>query len=217
MMLAAENADERLLDLLRLHGPLGITDLVREMKVTATAVRQRLHRLMGLGMISRDVDRTARGRPGHRYRLTDKAATQLGTNFVDLTMALWSEVRAIRDPQVRAGLLERLAKAMAKMYEGQVVGEGVGERMASIARLFSERKVPFAVENQNGLPVLTALACPYPVLAEQDRAICSVEKMLFSQLLGEKVRLSECRLNGDSNCCRFEAQSPQVIVADSCY
>jgi predicted ArsR family transcriptional regulator len=52
--------------------------------------------------------------------------------------------------------------------------------------------------------VLTALACPYPELAEQDRGICAVEKLVFSELLGEKVRLTECRLDGASNCCRFE-------------
>jgi DeoR family transcriptional regulator, suf operon transcriptional repressor len=40
-------------------------------------------------------------------------------------------------------------------------------------------------------------------LAEQDRGICGVERMLFSELLGENIRLSECRLDGAS-CCRFE-------------
>ena len=73
----------------------------------------------------------------------------------------------------------------------------------------AERNVPFTVERRFSpdgaalLPVLTAEACPYPELAEQDRGICAVEKMMFSELLGEKVRLSECRLDGAS-CCRFE-------------
>jgi predicted ArsR family transcriptional regulator len=52
--------------------------------------------------------------------------------------------------------------------------------------------------------VLTALACPYPDLAEQDRGICAVEKMMFTEMLGTPVRLTECRLDGASTCCRFQ-------------
>ena len=35
-------------------------------------------------------------------------------------------------------------------------------------------------------PTLTAHACPYPKLAEQDRAICKMEEMLFTELLGRR-------------------------------
>jgi predicted ArsR family transcriptional regulator len=51
--------------------------------------------------------------------------------------------------------------------------------------------------------MLRAAACPYPDLAEQDRTVCSMERLMVSELLGEKVRLSECRLDGQS-CCTFE-------------
>ena len=74
--------------------------------------------------------------------------------------------------------------------------------MQSVSALMAERNVPFTVTQNGALPVLTANACPYPELAEQDRGICSVEKMLFSELIGENVRLSDCRLDGAS-CCHF--------------
>ena len=63
--------------------------------------------------------------------------------------------------------------------------------------LMAERNVPFAVEQQRVAAGADGPGCPYPELAEQDRGICAVEKMMFSELLGEKVRLSECRLDGD--------------------
>lgn len=59
-----------------------------------------------------------------------------------------------------------------------------------------------AASPAGSLPILTALACPYPELAEQDRGICAMERMLFSELVGQDVRLAECRLDGDQ-CCRF--------------
>ena len=56
--------------------------------------------------------------------------------------------------------------------------------------------MPFSVEGTPDLPVLTAWACPYPTLAEQDRGVCAMENMVFTELVGEKVKLSECRLDG---------------------
>ena len=70
--------------------------------------------------------------------------------------------------------------------------------MQSLVALMQGRDVPFEVvqPTEGQLPVLKALACPYPSLAEQDRSICSMEKMLFAEILGSKVRLQECRLDG---------------------
>lgn len=174
------------------------------MQVTATAVRQRLARLMAEGLIERAATKAPRGRPSHRYSLTEKGIRKTGSNFADLAIALWKEVREIKDPAIRTGLVQRLAQTMAKSYGGQIRGETTEERMKEVGRLMGERNIPFAVDRSGPLPVLTALACPYPELAEQDRGICSLEKILFSELLGEKVRLTECRLDGASTCCRFQ-------------
>ena len=72
MSVEAPNSDADLLDLIRIAGPLSVTELADAMEVTATAVRQRLTRLMGQSMIQREAIRAGRGRPKHRYSLTDK-------------------------------------------------------------------------------------------------------------------------------------------------
>jgi predicted ArsR family transcriptional regulator len=74
--------------------------------------------------------------------------------------------------------------------------------MASLADLMNEREVPFEVDTTGSLPVLSALACPYPELAKADRSVCTMEKLMLSEVLGENVRLSACRLDG-ANCCTF--------------
>jgi DeoR family transcriptional regulator, suf operon transcriptional repressor len=205
----SETSDHGLIELLRERGALGIAELTAAMHVTATAVRQRLSRLMNQGLVERQTSKPPRGRPSHCYSLTEKGRRQTASNFADLTVALWQEVRSIKDAQMRRGLLERIAKTMAGMYRGEICGRDTRQRMQSISELMAERKLPFTVERKpqsnraSTLPVLTAHACPYPELAEQDRGICAVEKMLFTELLGEKVRLSDCRLDG-ATCCRFE-------------
>jgi predicted ArsR family transcriptional regulator len=204
-------SDEKLVELLRSNGPLSVLEMAEATEVTSTAVRQRLTRLMQQSLVQREAMPKGRGRPSHRYSLTEKARRQAGSNFADLAVVLWHEIRAVKDPQVRRGLLNRIAESLAAMYAGRVRGRSLPERMESLARLFAERRVPVELEAHGELPVLTVRDCPYPELAEMDRGICAMEKMLFSRLLEQDVKLSQCRLEGHS-CCRFETnqgkQSP---------
>ncbi|HEY6565805.1 MAG TPA: MarR family transcriptional regulator [Pirellulaceae bacterium] len=211
MRIEPETSDRPILELLAHGGGQSIAELVVHMRVTATAVRQRLQRLMAAGFVDRERSDGARGRPAHRYRLTDLGRRELGSNFTDLAVVLWDEVRAITDPNVRRGLLGRITERLAGLYRGVVSGCTLEERMRSVASLLAERRVRFDVEHDEGLPVLKALTCPYTELAERDRSVCAMEKMMLTSLVGQSLRLSQCRLDGDS-CCTFQVAGD---VADS--
>jgi predicted ArsR family transcriptional regulator len=198
-----QSTDADLLDLLRKHGPLSVAQLMAAMEVTATAVRQRLTRLLAQADIERETQRMSRGRPVHRYQLTEKGRRRAGANFADLAIALWQEIREIKDPDVRRGLLQRIGGRLATLYASRIRGSNLDERLESLAAVFRERQIPFDVERRNELPLLQARACPYPELAEQDRTVCSMERLMFSELVGENLRLSNCRLDGHT-CCTFE-------------
>lgn len=202
MSTQAESSDKSLLDLMRRNGAVTISALVTEMGVTATAVRQRLQRLMADGLIERHTERKGRGRPNHRYSLTEKGERSAGTNFADMASVLWDEIKSVEDPAVRRGLLKRIAGRFAERYRNRVSGNTLAERMTTLAGVMGERDIPFAVDKSGSLPVLSALACPYPELAKVDRGVCTMEKLMLSEILGKNVRLSECRLDG-ANCCTF--------------
>lgn len=202
MSTPTHTSDSQILELLRQSGAMSVTQIASATEVTSTAVRQRLARLMSQELVQREASRQGRGRPSHRYALTEKARRQIGTNFSDLAMVLWDEIRGIKDPEVRRGLYSRIANGLAKVYAGQMTGESLADRMKCIAGLFGERNVPMDVSIQNGLPVLNVLNCPYPELADRDRGICAVEQMLFERLLETDVRLSQDRFCGHP-CCQF--------------
>ncbi|MDA7977177.1 MAG: MarR family transcriptional regulator [Pirellulales bacterium] len=219
----SETTDESVLAILRRHGLLTVAGLAEAMHVTATAVRQRLSRLMAQGLVQRDVQRQTspgRGRPTHAYSLTSKAKRFAGDNYHDLATVLWEEIRSIKDAEVRRGLLQRLSQALANRYRGRIHGDSVEERMESLRELFADRRIPLSIVDaeQAGisndidettgqevggvLPILRVEDCPYPELAEQDRGICAMEKMVFADLLEDDLRLTQCRLDGHS-CCEF--------------
>ena len=201
---SAERTDRTVLDLLCKSDSVTVGDLAREMGVTATAVRQRLNRLMGQGMVARTTAGSSRGRPSHHYRLTEKGRRTTGENFADLARALWKEIQEIEDADVRKGLVSKLASGLANAYAPTMTGTTPSERMLEIKQIFSERDVPLSVDESESLPKLTVHACPYPDLAtENHRTICAMEKSLFSNLLMEEVTLTTCQLDG-ATCCTFE-------------
>jgi DeoR family transcriptional regulator, suf operon transcriptional repressor len=202
MSTQAELTDKTMVDFMRRQGHVTVSELVAEMGVTATAVRQRLARLMVSGLIERVTQRKGRGRPNHRYSLTEKGERSAGTNFADMAIVLWEEVKSVEDPAIRRGLLKRIADRFVAQYRSRVTGETLERRMGEMGEVMAERNIPFVVNRSAELPVLSALACPYPELAKMDRSVCTMEKLMLSEILGSNVRLSECRLDG-ATCCTF--------------
>src|SRR4051812_16452627 len=151
----SEGSDKAMLDVLRRNGAVTISVLVAEMGVTATAVRQRLQRLMAGGLIQRHAEIKGRGRPNHRYSLTEKGERSAGTNFADMADVLWDEIKSVENPEIRRGLLKRIAGRLAARYRNEVGGESLGDRMTALADVMDERQVPFQVEQTGALPVLS--------------------------------------------------------------
>jgi DeoR family suf operon transcriptional repressor len=194
-------SDASVLELLRLQASLEVSDLAAGLGVTATAVRQRLDRLMRAGLVERVTVAKPRGRPSHAYSLTPAGRRVGGDNFKDLAMVLWREIREIRAPEIRSGLISRIGTALAASYRDRVSGQDIGERLESIAALFRDQEISCSVEHDL-LPVLTTRSCPYPDLAEADRGICAAERLMLQELVGSPIQLADCRLDGPM-ACRF--------------
>ncbi len=210
--MANKNAttDADVLNLLADSGPLAISDIVQHFAVTRTAVHQRLLRLMGEGLIDRELVRGGRGRPSFRYSLTPKARKLAGNNFADLSAVLWQEVLRIEDSRRPQRVVRRIAGALKALYADAIHGTTLKARMESLRELLEKRRVRCDVDTGGGNPTFTLRDCPYLDLANVDSTICQVETMLFSQLLGDEVVLSQCRLDGHVSC-QFDQKRKRTI------
>ncbi len=193
-------SDLSVLDLLRDKNAMTVSELASALDVTATAVRQRLTRLLTQAYVERTATKNGRGRPKHYYRLTERGLRKAGSNFADLAVVLWEEVRRIDDPEIRKGLLQRIARRMAVLYADRIEAPTLQQKLNALTELFAERRLPLDILQSDSMPILKATVCPYPDLAENDRSICAMERMLISELLGTEVRLASCRHEGESSC-----------------
>ena len=178
--------------------------LCDELGVTATAVRQRLNRLVAAGMVSRREVREGRGRPRHVYSVTERGLRELGDNYSELAAILWGELRSISDRQVRAAILLRIQDALAERYGRGVNGRTVPERIEQLRHRLAESGFDVEVDAQGQLPILRENHCPYYDLATHDPSICELEQQVFEQVLGTQVELMQRCVDGH-HCCEFQA------------
>jgi predicted ArsR family transcriptional regulator len=211
--------DVRFLERLHRLGNGTIQEICADLGVTATAVRQRLTRLQGQGMISRELVRSAegaksRGRPHHTYRVSEAGRRELGANYSDLAMILWREIQRIDDPEVKRQILGRIEQALVQKYGGfQDYGVAnpaavlssrpeLGERFQELCGTLASHGFDVEYDSRGGLPILRENNCPYLELATSDPSICEMEQSVFRQVLGVKVSLTQCCLDGH-HCCEF--------------
>src|SRR5436309_13546084 len=110
-----DSSDRPLLDLIRRRGPLTVAEMAEAMGVTPTAVRNRLTRLVGAGMVERRAEHGGRGRPRHTYRASVEAHKRLGQNYADLAVVLWDEMmRTVEDRKLRRVLFGRITERLAE-------------------------------------------------------------------------------------------------------
>lgn len=209
MKVDIDNSEREFLERLRTLGSATVQDIGDSLQVTATAVRQRLNRMLSLGLIEREVQRAGRGRPHHLYKVSDKALRVLGDNYNELALILWREFQKITDPDVRNTLRQSIQKAMAARFSSVTQGANLHERLEILKSLMQERGYHVEIHDRNGSPVLREMNCPYHDLAHDDRGICELEEEVFSQLLGVPFKLTSCCQDSNSHC-EFEVSMHEI-------
>ncbi|HMP80896.1 MAG TPA: MarR family transcriptional regulator [Pirellulaceae bacterium] len=202
-----ENTDRKLLELL-LGKPRTIAELIDELGVTATAVRQRIDRLAGWGYIHREEHRAGRGRPLHKYSLSPVGQKALGNNLTELAVALWEELQALDDPALRSKILNGVAKRLVAQWGGPLRGDSISGRMQNLTNALRDQEMSVQLEpsSEGELPILKFSGCPYPDLSEINHDICELETAVLSSLLGQPVTLTSCRCDSASGACIYELQ-----------
>jgi predicted ArsR family transcriptional regulator len=212
----SESSDRALLDVIRRGGPLTVAEMATSLGVTATAIRNRLTRLLGAGLVDRQSEHQDRGRPKHSYRVSIEAQKRLGQNYADLALVLWDEMMStVADRKLRRLLFIRVTDRLAEIYRSQVSGHEWEGRLVQLTNLLHDRGVEAEVAMEAGglIPVLRQHSCPYYELAEADPAICALERKMFEKVLGRSLRLSQCRLDGD-RFCDFQAKPIPISLPE---
>jgi predicted ArsR family transcriptional regulator len=194
--------------------------------VTRTAIRQRIARLEGAGLISSELQGQSRGRPRLVYRVTAEGMHELGENYRELAVVLWEVITGYEDEAVRTSLLGRVRNSLAERFRRQLVGcdsvderfrrqlvgcDSVDERLDQLASEMKSSGFNIESDHSGGLRILRETSCPFPMLADVDEAICQVEREVLQQVLGAPVEFrSRCR--DGQGCCEFQVMGGSDLL-----
>jgi len=180
--------DQAVLDLLRRCEGLTVQELIDRLEVTATAVRQRLDRLVQVELIERRKVVAGRGRPQFKYYLTPLGKRYASASYAALALALWQEVVDLPSQAMRQRMMRKVGRRMGIELRSTLTGEAsLVERLNAVAGKLTQHRVPAGVEHVGELPVLQVHACPYPELSGQEgqRSLCELEQEMLSEAVGQ--------------------------------
>lgn len=191
-----------------------IQDLCSDLGVTATAVRQRLSRLVAGGYVVRKEVREGRGRPHHTYSISERGLRELGDNYSELATILWGELKNIPDSHVRQVIFGRIEETLIARYGRGVNGQTVRERVEQLSGRLAESGFDVEVDAEGQLPILRENNCPYYELAAADPSICELEHRVFERVLGTTLALTHRCVDGH-HCCEFQAGENEGFTEES--
>ena len=169
--------------------------------LTSTGIRQHLTVLERDGLVDAHEERGRVGRPTLVYSLTEKADSLFPKTYDALASVLLEEVRSSQGNERLHELLHKVAERMAGPYRERVQGKPLLGRVRETARIMEEQGCLVDVREAEGDEYyIDEYTCPFPKVAQQDRAVCALHVDFVRILTGADTRLTRSLLRGERAC-----------------
>ena len=208
-----ESPAGRILDYLQRHGEATVKDLEELLGVSTTAVREHLTNLQAKALVATRLVRNGPGRPHALYFLTAEAQNLFPKEYDTLTSMLLREIASQEGAARLQGLLDAVGARLADEYGGNVIGAELRDRLAALREALERRGIP--VEIQPSGESFRLFACPYLDLVQEHAGVCTMERRMVEQVLGEQIVLEGTIREGQRSCHFTVVQEPEVTADQS--
>ena len=186
-----DNAEARLLGLIKRRGPLRTSELAEALAISVEAARQQLNRLAREGLIEAQTERGGVGRPSQRWRLTAGAEARFPDAHAELTVRLIEAVRG----ELGEAALDRLVMAHERRARATYLAEmadatSPAEKIARLAAIRTREGYMAEWDDFDGVFLLTENHCPICAAAQACQGFCRAELDLFREVLGPGLEVT---------------------------
>ena len=189
-----------ILEYLQRHRRGTVKELGQLLDLTSTGIRQHLTVLERDGLIKAREERGRVGRPTLVYSLTEKADALFPKTYDVLALNLLEEIRDSDGDERLYQLLHRVAERLAAPFMERVREKPLAERVQETARIMESQGCLIDVRQEGETFYLDEFTCPFPNVAEQDRAVCALHVDFVRLLTGTDTRLTQSLLRGQCAC-----------------
>lgn len=192
----------KILELLKLHGPMTAHQLAKALGMTAMGVRGHLALLERDGLIRHETVQKTLGRPSYVYTLTEQGDELFPRTYAQFAESLLEAFKALEGPEALERLFDHRTELLATQYRARLNGKSLRERVAELARIRTEEGYMAEWEelNKNKF-LLTEHNCAICQIAHTCPTACRHELELFRQVLDDAtVTRDKHIIKGDSTC-----------------
>ena len=196
---------DRVLFLLKTHGPQTAARVGKRLDVTSMAVRQHLSVLRGEGLVDFTDERRKVGRPARVWQLTPKANDRFPDSYAELAVDMLQAIQSAFGEEGLERLTAERTRKQVESYRARMPSRDrpLEERIAALARI--RRKEGYMAECRrvrNGAFELVENHCSISKAAQFCPKLCGGELTLFREALGDGVTVEriEHMLSGDRRC-----------------
>ncbi|HEU4759250.1 MAG TPA: winged helix-turn-helix transcriptional regulator [Dehalococcoidia bacterium] len=198
--LQMQSTRQQILEYLQRQGRGTVKDLGQLLGLTSTGIRQHLTVLERDGLVEAREERGRVGRPTLVYSLTEKADGLFPKSYDLLAGVLLEEVRASDGNEKLHQLLHKVAARLASPHTERVEGRPLPERVKETALIMQEQGCMVDCSEGDGEYYIDEYTCPFPKVAQQDRAVCALHVEFVRILSGGDTRLARSLLRGERAC-----------------
>lgn len=199
---SAHSVSERLLTLLKTHGPQQAAEAGKMLGTTGEAARQQFVKLAKAGLVEAVAQTRGVGRPLQIWHLTPAGNARFPDTHSELTVQLLRNVRDKLGEQALELLIEAREQDTRINYKQAMVGAArLQERVARLAAIrCREGYMAEWHEQDDGTFLLIENHCPICAAASICQGFCRAELSVFAEVLQARVERSEHILSGARRC-----------------
>lgn len=194
---------DQILNMLKVKGPLPVSDMAVELGITEMAVRRHLNTLERDNLIKSSLVRQAMGRPTNVYSLSQEADELFPRNYSTLTLDFLRDIREIDGAAKVESLFKRREDRLEENYRPQIeASETLEDRVAILAELQNQKgyMVQWEQDSSTGNFYLKEYNCPIAQVAREFTQACNCELSLFRRVLKANVEQTSCMAKGGEHC-----------------
>lgn len=192
----------RILELLKLRGPLTAAEMGKALGMTAMGVRQHLTLLERDRLIAYRTESRGMGRSSHVYSLTRVGDEVFPRTYPELANDLIETVRSLDGDEAVGRLFERRTDQLEARYQARMAGHDNEGRMRELAAIRTEEGY-MAEWKRAGEEsfILRENNCAILQVARGCSEVCGAELDLIRRVLGgAKVTRQAHMMRGDRTC-----------------
>lgn len=182
---------EKIIQLLKVQGPLTAKVLATELSLTTMGVRQHMQALEDEGDIRFEDKKAPRGRPTRYWSLTPKSNSHFSDRHEDLSVQLIDSVITVFGDSGLDKLISYREQCSLELYQQRLVGKGtLIAKLRALAELRSSEGYMATVTQEGDDFWLLENHCPICAAASKCLNFCRSELNLFQTLLNEEAEVS---------------------------